>query len=543
MPKHLSRSSRTNQLKRKEAGPSLTAPEIITHVYIILMSSVFILAYNANYIDIQDFKSRLFLYLTGMYLFAEVLLLAIQFFLGERSFLITLRKRILVKNRLIFPLIFAAAVLAGWILSEWPAEAAFGIAGRQFGAVHLLLCVALYLSVTGFYRSGSIVITAFAASVAIELFVGILNLWGIDPLGMYMDLIEEQHSFFIGTLGNKNVTANFLCLVLPIIMVLFIRAESRIRRSVYCVLLGMGFYYGLGVSSDSFVLGMTAAFLVLLWYCLTEEGKLEVLYQILLLFVLSLWAMLFSVKGYPVSPFFREYPNDGILGTLMNLQMLLTVSGIFIAICLILEGIRRKGGRRILIKTRNILFLLFAAAALTMLAAAVVVNLIPGDQQEALPGLLRKLVLEDSFGSNRGYIWKKTVGAFAGLPLIKKMIGIGSDCFYLLMTPLCGEEATTLYGAPFADAHNEFLQFLLTCGVLGVIGYFGTMLTGCVKPRSLNSQHSLQSPAESRDISMTLFACQTVIAAYLAQGLVNNPQTVTTPLLFLFLGICNAGIS
>ena len=111
------------------------------------------------------------------------------------------------------------------------------------------------------------------------------------------------------------------------------------------------------------------------------------------------------------------------------------------------------------------------------------------------------------------------------------------------MTPLCGEEATTLYGAPFADAHNEFLQFLLTCGVLGVIGYFGTMLTGCVKPRSLNSQHSLQSPAESRDISMTLFACQTVIAAYLAQGLVNNPQTVTTPLLFLFLGICNAGIS
>ena len=113
---------------------------------------------------------------------------------GERSFLITLRKRILVKNRLIFPLIFAAAVLAGGILSEWPAEAAFGIAGRQFGAVHLLLRVALYLSVTGFYRSGSIVIIAFAASVAIELFVGILNLWGSDPLGMYMDLIEEQHS-------------------------------------------------------------------------------------------------------------------------------------------------------------------------------------------------------------------------------------------------------------------------------------------------------------------------------------------------------------
>ena len=564
-----------------------------TQAYIIFMSSIFILTYHENYIDIQDYKSRLFLYISGLYVALEVLILTIRFFSGNRSSRLDargkIRDHVFRDARFFFPLLFAAAVLAGWIMCQWPQGAAFGIAGRQFGAVHLLLCVAVYLLISGTWNDHGkerissdagggggrirILICVFSLSVGLELILGILNLWGVDPLNMYYDLVDEQHSFFIGTVGNKNVTANFLCLAMPILMLLFLRSRDPDRsfarliprnsgrsdkrrpgnsasrfapRLIYAALLGMGFYYGIGISCDSFLSGMGAAFLVLVWYCLSgEEGiqALPSLYWILALFTAAWWAVFFSVKGYPVSPFFREYHANGLPGALPGLKVSLILTIITVVLVLFLEMLRRlfigrisraqsvsgsvcEGGwTESLRRVRNVIFLILVVAAVLALVTACTVNLLPENRQEALPGFFRQFVLTDEFGSNRGYIWKRTAEAFIHLPLIEKAVGVGADCFYLLMTPLCGEEATLLYGAPYADAHNEFLQLLLTCGFFGVIGYFGTLLAGCFRVRRTGWKLPVR---------------QIVIAAWLAQGIVNSPQVMTTPLMFIFLGICNA---
>ena len=82
-----------------------------------------------------------------------------------------------------------------------------------------------------------------------------------------------------------------------------------------------------------------------------------------------------------------------------------------------------------------------------------------------------------------------------------------------------------LYGAPFADAHNEFLQILITTGITGVIGYFGFFIS---------SMLTMVRKAD-RDSASAIGA--TVILAFLFQGVVNNPQIFTTPILFAFLGI------
>ena len=91
-----------------------------TQAYIILISSVFILTYHENYIDIQDYKSRLFLYISGLYVALEVLILTIGFFSGNWPSRLDVRGKILDHvfrdGRYFFPLLFAAAVLAGWIL-------------------------------------------------------------------------------------------------------------------------------------------------------------------------------------------------------------------------------------------------------------------------------------------------------------------------------------------------------------------------------------------------------------------------------------------
>ena len=508
-------------MKRTLSDRLQKAAAVSTGIYVALMSCLFILGFHNNYIDIQDFKFRLFVSLTTVYLIAEAAVWLLCVCTGGRAVLKFFRSRFPSKARVIFPLLFAAAILLGWCFSEWPGEAAFGSAGRQIGAVPLLLCILVYFSVTAGYRPYRFPVIVFLASTAAEFILGILNLWGIDPLRMYVNLIDEQHSFFIGTVGNKNVTSSYLCLILPVIVFLATRAKTHAERAALFALIVTGFYYGIGVSSDSFLLGMGAMFAVLLWQCMSDTGRMTFVYRTFGLFLAAMIAVFISVRIGPGSPFFLALPASGLIGRMVRPDCLLITGGLFAVFVLIGEACRKKGSA-FLRKARNILFTVLAVIILVTVMTVITVNLLPAGASASLPRFLQRLVLSDDFGSNRGYIWKRTAEAFALLPPVKKLIGVGPDCFYQYMVPLYGNEMTILYGAPFADAHNEFLQFLLTTGILGVTGYFGTLLSG------LFGKNRVREPSP-------YFL---VIAAFMAQGLVNNPQIVTTPLLFIVLSIC-----
>ena len=75
------------------------------------------------------------------------------------------------------------------------------------------------------------------------------------------------------------------------------------------------------------------------------------------------------------------------------------------------------------------------------------------------------------------------------------------------------------------DAHNEFLQFLVTTGVFGVVGYFGLLISTVVS----SAKKYLEKPIMLLGI--------VVPCGYMAQGMVNNPTVFLTPYLFLMLGI------
>ena len=510
-------------MKKTVSNRLQKAAAVGTGVYVALMACLFILGFHNNYIDIQDFKFRLFVSVTAVYLIAEAAVWLLCLCMGGNSVFKFLQSRFPSKTRVIFPLLFAAAILLGWFFSEWPGEAAFGSAGRQIGAVPLLLCILVYFFVTVSYKPYRFPVIVFLASTAAELILGILNLWGIDPLRMYVNLIDEQHSFFIGTVGNKNVTSGYLCLILPVIVFLAARAKTRAERTALFALIAAGFYYGIGVSSDSFLLGMGAMFTVLLWQRMSDTRRMPFVYLTFGLFFAAMLAVFISVRICPGSPFFSALPTSGLIGRMVQPDCLLITGGLF-AVFVLSTEICRKQGSDFLRKARNILFTVLAVIILPAVLAVIAVNLLPAGAGESLPRILQNLILRDDFGSNRGYIWKRTTEAFALLPPVKKFIGVGADCFYQYMVPLYGNEMTILYGAPFADAHNEFLQFLLTTGILGVTGYFGTLLSG------LFGKNRVREPSP-------YFL---MIAAFMAQGLVNNPQIVTTPLLFIVLGICLA---
>ena len=92
------------------------------------------------------------------------------------------------------------------------------------------------------------------------------------------------------------------------------------------------------------------------------------------------------------------------------------------------------------------------------------------------------------------------------------------------MDPICGEESLLLYAGSFTDAHNEFLQLLLTLGLAGVISFFALIIGMLAVAVKRSRKHPV------------LFAGAVCLAAYLAQGIVNSQQIAVTPLLFVLLG-------
>ena len=495
----------------------------VSQLYVILMTGIFALGYRNNYIDIQDFKSRLFLLISVPFVIAQLLLLT-ALFLGSREEFAGRCGRLGKMPCAIWPLVFAFAVTVGCIFSEWPREAFLGSMGRQIGAVHLVLCVVIFYLIAITFETSRLVLIVFCLASFLEIGTGILNLWGLDPLRMYVNLIEEQHSFFIGTVGNKNVTANYLCLIVPVLIVLLVRAKTNLQKTVLFLLIALGFYYGIGVSSDSFLLGMLGCMAVLFSYCLLEEKNLTVFALVSGLFYAALWAMFISLKVGPSSPFFQALSRSGSTGIWLH-PARLTAGGIIMFLFLYCANrwLSDRADSETVRKIWKRAVAVLAAGMVLFCLTAIVTNLLPAQAQEKLPRFLLQLKIDDSFGSNRGYIWERTAWAFADLPVRKKIFGIGADCFYLHMVPLYGNEMTLLYGAPFADAHNELLQFLMTCGILGAAGYFAALIGGCFTRKR-------------GGFPMWAF----VAAAYLLQGLVNNPHIVNTPLLFLALGVFRA---
>ena len=72
------------------------------------------------------------------------------------------------------------------------------------------------------------------------------------------------------------------------------------------------------------------------------------------------------------------------------------------------------------------------------------------------------------WGSGRGTIWKQMAYVYGELPVRRKLLGAGEESIAALMQqylPDVVAKDTTLLD----NAHNEYLQYLLTHGLLGLL--------------------------------------------------------------------------
>lgn len=518
-------------------------------VFVILMLGFFPLFYQNNYIDISSAKLSFFrVCVIGLFLFIVVF--------AALDWLQRFKEEMLVNSRVPqnkktekqrvtevireylsgvsipawFAVVFVVGICIATIFSINPLESWQGKEGRKLGAMVWLLCVAMYMMLSKYLRPGKWMIWTFLVSNILVCILAILNFWAIDPLGMYENLMEAQHAMFISTIGNVNACASYLCMVLPAGMVLYFLCKDRKLQVITGIFLVLGFWTCYCTKSQSWLLGIGAAFLVLLWFAMCDHFHMRRFLELCSLFWVSsvLMKLTFSIgkmKNY-LGLMFRYFMAEGFQNRVMLNGFVLLVMGILFGGGIFYIWKREKKEKELPYHTlRKGVFLFFALTAVAAVLLLVAANL-NRNSWEGIFSWLNHLKLQDSFGSSRGYIWRISVKSWLDMPFWKKLTGYGVNCYHMLIQQYGGEGVADVFdGAILVDAHNEFLQFMTTMGIVGTVGYFGLLVSTAVT----SFKKYVKQPEFLLGVA--------VVCGYAAQAMVNNPTVFLTPYLFLMLGI------
>ena len=418
---------------------------------------------------------------------------------------------------------FIAVCAVSTVFSQDPADAFFGLSGRNNGLLLMIFYAVVYFMITRFFRFKSYVFVALAVcSVAIYL-LDILNCFYIDPLGMFKSLTDEQTiANFTSTIGNKNLMSSFICIVLPVTIALSVTSEKRSHRIVYYISSAFGYMALMTADSYSGILGLGAVFAVLLLWFSRRISRLK-------RFFLAVTIMLLSGK---ILRLFSLCMGDNSKG-ISEFYSLLVYSDIIwavIAVCAVITAILffadyKTPGKILPLAVPVILGVIFALCVAGIIFAVYYFSVI--DTKTNLGFLKSFLRFNDSWGTHRGYMWIRSFWIFGDFSIYNKLFGSGPDTFATVFEPYF--EGLMHYGDSYTNcAHNEYINYLITTGIFGLASYL-TIIFGALKG-------AIKSAAKN-PIAIAFSAS---VISYAAQAVVNLAQPITTPLFIIFVALCEA---
>lgn len=392
--------------------------------------------------------------------------------------------------------------------SEYRIYALNGADGRYSGLITVFLYVVIYFIISrGNIDRNSFYIVLSVGSIMVSV-LGILNFADIDILGFYTGLQMEQKQFYMSTLGHVNVYSGYFALTIPVLLMNYLRAEKTGRRIFYfvsCLINIMALLCG-GCESAAVII-LTAGICAL--FCCKRLYMLKWTYIIffsLLLNKLIIYINNQSAEPRVLSSTVRLLGDNRVVAAVLFFGLCLT------ALTYILH---RRGKDRGL--KYGVVFLSILIPAVYLIA---LLYFSFTDRTTDLHGMENFLRFSDEFGSYRGYIWKVVVREFGRLSPYHMIFGIGTDSLRPYLADRYGESMYQVTMAYYDNAHNEFLQYLITTGIAG-LGMYVSFLFMQIRKAMRRADK--------------IILCG--VACYLVQSVVNLNQVVTTPLFVVMVSM------
>ncbi len=411
---------------------------------------------------------------------------------------------------------FLLANIISTLLSESIEDSFIGASSRYHGLSNIIAYSFVFLFGRKYLlKSKKFMITLIAIGAFVSV-TAVCQYLTWDPIGMYEGVTVQSVHRMISTIGNRNIYASFLSIILPTTMFFYINEESTLKRSIYGLFLAIGFAGAIGGNSDSVYIGVFSGLAILL-----AVGNISLRNIIRIPGAFS-WSSFGAYMIIITADHLRNKgvdirPSQGITayftGNTQILLILCLVLGILYAFLMLLtkrittsKAVIRKKGAYIMGGT-------FITTILAIFAT-----------------LFSKFPFPDEFGSYRGFIWRLAVDDFAKTDIKTMLLGYGPETVMSVYNSKYYDEMVATTGVIYDNVHCEPLQYLVTTGILGFAAYslLVTSLLFCLYKKARND----------RDTYMYLIP----IFAYFSQSFVNIAQSATTPIFFLIMALGMAAL-
>ena len=351
-----------------------------------------------------------------------------------------------------------ATSVVSTVTSLSPAMSLWGLGGYYGGCMMVLFTAVGYLAVRAFAPQKLLNGLTFCAGIttALVTVLYVLNIFNIDLIGTYADTAVVERAQFFSTLGQKNFCSGFMAFALPLVFYAFLVARGARHTVFYGV---PAFFGGLAlavVDADGLALGIGTAVLVLLCQKIFTTRTLRRLMVIGMFFFADAGWMqymrthVYTQGGKPILAAFGHYAQLGF--------------AVCAAVWAVLFFALRS--REIpLWKAGRVLTAIAVTLGVVLVALA---NFMPGFP--SLGKLDDLLVFNDDWGTYRGTAWRISWSAWTAQPFWRKLLGVGPGMMHTAVAQWAGADITARMKTFYA-AHNEYLELLLTSGVLGLTAW------------------------------------------------------------------------
>lgn len=554
-------SSKTKKVKEPEKSVSQQIVDygmsMLMLIYVFSMLVFYPLYYQNKYRDMGDAKYTFFRHASIVFLIFFLIFLASWIIVYRDKFVLS---SIIRKFSVTDWFVAAFLVLSyfSYVFSEYRnpqpgdnSSALMGYNGWYMGLLSQVMFVLIYFAVSRFWVWSEFTLFSAIVTSGVVYQLAVLQRFSIDPLGMYDGLGPEYIEKFLSTLGQTTWFSSYAILAFPLAVYYYWHDDRRWVRILTGIVVALGFGSLCTAHSDSGYVAYVLTLMVFFWFSLESNKKFARFLEILLIAlgsfrIIGIMQICFPEKMIQL---IAEDQKISFFITQSNFMLivLLVVAVIYIVYRTICSSSwkgfqkREKGkkGREsdtVSAKKKFEISRFLWLRKLMIIAAAVVllgvVLMIVFTTKKMLPDALAGFYnvgffnFNDVWGNCRGFNWRMSLQAISNASFKDMMIGVGPDCFAMSMDKYCAQEVAIFWqGMRLACAHNEFLNMLVTQGILGVTAYIGIFVSFIVRCTKSGKEIGAVVPFLAAAL------------AYMGHNFFCYQQCICTPTVFLFMGI------
>ena len=414
---------------------------------------------------------------------------------------------------------FVFAVISA-LLSPYFTETINAEIARNNGLLLLLAYTLVYLCLSRMYVYKDYVIAVYLVFSCIVALLTVINFFYIDPIGIFDGYSEKVAEDFGSTIGNKNTIAAFMSLFAPAAVMISVVGKKRWLRVLGLVSVTFAYTAVLCANSGSVILGLGVAVPVMAGFSAKKRLYLRRFFLAMTVLFASGWLLrLFSLLMGDHHKGFEFIQSFMLFSPLMLIP--LTVCALLF---LYLSLTRSRDDSRYPAKVLPIVFFVFTVLGIFALIGAMYYYT-KLDTVSDLGSFDRLLRFDDRWGTHRGFMWIHSMEEYAKFDFFRKLFGAGPDMAIKVLEPYFAE-LQNRFGDGYTDcAHNEYINYLITQGALGLLSYLALLFTVCLRA---------YRRAVSNPVGLVFISA---ILCYAVQATVNLYTPIITPILFVFLAM------